>query len=463
MTPDAPRDAEKPAQGRLGPPNDQELRKPTPSTLFRKGAPLSGRVLQKKARERLRALAASLDRAAKLPSDAESIHRLRVSIRRFTQVLRVYNGLFSHTRKMRRRLKGLMDLCGAARNCDIAAEVLAAAGVPIDPALEKHLQQRRARAGRELAKLLTKGATRGGMRHWRKWLTAKSGDAAPVPEVAPSFSHRFLAAGAAAAKAGAGAEQMHKFRLLAKRYRYTLEILGEKSLASVDIETLRGLQERLGAINDCVTTAQLVDDIGLNAPRTRKIKAALDRLRVRRAAGFRAYWREAENQIIPENQTMKICILRHAEAELRGPGVAEAERRLTPEGKRELRSVLRLARDAGVEPDVILASPWTRALETAMAARDAFGVKDVIETKSLLPDVLAARIWGEIRSLRPLKEIMVVGHEPHLSRLAAFLLEAPVAIDMKKAAIIRIDVQEREGPPRGVLKWMMTPKVASGK
>jgi phosphohistidine phosphatase len=160
---------------------------------------------------------------------------------------------------------------------------------------------------------------------------------------------------------------------------------------------------------------------------------------------------------------MKICILRHAEAEPRGPGMAEGARPLTPNGKRELRAVLKQAREAGVKPEVILSSPWTRAVETALAAREAFGCEQVIETKSLLPDVLASHIWGEIRSLRPLKEIMVVGHEPHLSRFAAFLLEAPVAIDMKKAGLIRIEVQDREGPPRGVLKWMLTPKLAGGK
>jgi phosphohistidine phosphatase len=157
---------------------------------------------------------------------------------------------------------------------------------------------------------------------------------------------------------------------------------------------------------------------------------------------------------------MKIYILRHAEAEPRAPGGVEGTRKLTADGRRELRAVLRLVREAGVEPEVILASPWTRAQETALAARDALGTQQVIETKSLLPDVLPTHIWGEIRSLRPLKQLMVVGHEPHLSRLAAFLLEAPVAIDMKKSAIIRIDVQEREGPPRGVLKWMLTPKLA---
>ncbi len=157
---------------------------------------------------------------------------------------------------------------------------------------------------------------------------------------------------------------------------------------------------------------------------------------------------------------MRIYILRHAEAEARGPGVVEAARKLTPDGKRELRAVLRLASAAGVDPEVILSSPWTRAQETALAAGEALGTEKVIETKSLLPDVLPSHIWSEIRSLRPLKEIMVVGHEPHLSGLASFLLEAPVAIDMKKAAIIRVDVQDREGPPRGVLKWMLTPKLA---
>lgn len=245
-----------------------------------------------KARERLRTLAASLRRAAKNPGEPESIHRLRVSIRRFTQVLRVFDGLFSHSRKMRRRLRGLMALCGAARNCDIALEVLAAAGVPADLPLERRLKQRRARTGRALAKLLTEGDARAGMRRWRAWLTAKPGrQTASVPQVLPALSRKFMAAGRAAAKAGAGFEQMHEFRLLVKRYRYTLEILGGEAPAGVRIETLRGLQERLGAINDCVTTAELMDDLNLSTAGKRRIKAALNRLLASRAAAFRVYWR----------------------------------------------------------------------------------------------------------------------------------------------------------------------------
>lgn len=160
---------------------------------------------------------------------------------------------------------------------------------------------------------------------------------------------------------------------------------------------------------------------------------------------------------------MKICILRHAEAEPGSATVAEGERKLTPKGKHDLRAVLKQAREAGVQPEVLLSSPWTRAMETATAAREAFECKHLIETKALLPGVAPTHIWGEIRSLRRVEEIMVVGHEPHLSRFAAFLLEAPVAIDLKKAGLIRIEVQDKEGPPRGVLKWMLTPRLAQGK
>jgi CHAD domain-containing protein len=255
--------------------------------------PNPAREAEVKARERLRTLAASLSRTVRFPGEAESIHRLRVSIRRFTQVLRVFDGppgssiRFGHSRKMRRRLRGLMDLCGAVRNCDIAVEVLEAAGVPADLALDKRLRQRRARAGRELAKLLDDWRVHAHMRRWRGWLKAQATEARP-PQALPRLSREFLRSGAAAARAGAGFEQMHEFRLLVKRYRYTLEILDKPP-----IDALRGLQERLGAINDCVTTADVIDDINLSAAGKRKIKAALNRLLARRAAEFRTYWRKS--------------------------------------------------------------------------------------------------------------------------------------------------------------------------
>jgi phosphohistidine phosphatase len=167
---------------------------------------------------------------------------------------------------------------------------------------------------------------------------------------------------------------------------------------------------------------------------------------------------------LEETQNVKIYLLRHGTAEPRGPGVPEATRALTPEGKVEIRAVARQASEtAKIAPDLILSSPFTRALETARIAGKAVGCTKIIETKSLLPDLAPTQIWNEIREHRDVKELLVAGHEPHLSRFAAFLLEAPVAVDMKKGALLRIDVQDREGPPRGVLKWMLTPRLSGAK
>ena len=160
---------------------------------------------------------------------------------------------------------------------------------------------------------------------------------------------------------------------------------------------------------------------------------------------------------------MRVYILRHAEAEPRGPGVAEAARQLTPLGKQQLKAVLRQAHDAGVSPEAILTSPWVRAVETARLASKALRCERIVETRALLPDIPPAQVLREIRALSQAKQVMVAGHEPQLSRLAAFLLEAPVALDFKKSALMRIDVLEKEGPPRGVLKWMLTPRLAGGK
>jgi CHAD domain-containing protein len=250
------------------------------------------RKAEEKAQERLQILAGGLLQVSKHPGKAEAIHDLRVAIRRFTQVLRVFDGLFSHPRKMRHPLRSVMDLCGEARNCDIAPEVLTEAGVPPDSALEKRLKQRRARAGRDLAKLLDRWHVHSHMHRWQEWLKAPSADAQP-PQLLPRLSREFFAAGREAAKAGAGFRQIHRFRLLVKKLRYTVEIVGGEVLGSgeAQLDRLRGLQERLGAINDCVTTADLIDDIGLRAARRRKIKAALNRLLERRAVDFRIYWR----------------------------------------------------------------------------------------------------------------------------------------------------------------------------
>jgi phosphohistidine phosphatase len=160
---------------------------------------------------------------------------------------------------------------------------------------------------------------------------------------------------------------------------------------------------------------------------------------------------------------MEIYVLRHGDAEERDNGVADRDRKLTAKGKQDLKAVLRIARKGEVAPDLILASPLRRAQETAAIAAEVLGCKRVVETRNLLPGASPDQIWKEIGSEHKVETILLAGHQPHLGSLIGLLLEAPVMVDMKKSCLVRITTQGKLGPPRGVLKWMITPKLAKSE
>jgi len=153
---------------------------------------------------------------------------------------------------------------------------------------------------------------------------------------------------------------------------------------------------------------------------------------------------------------MEVYLLRHGIAE---DGYPDSARALTDEGKEKLRKVLKRC---GAKPTLILSSPYRRALETAHVAAESLDYAGEIErAQALTPDGSASDVWEEIRIRKNEDAILLASHEPLMSATAAFLLGAPgILVDMKKAALVRIDI-ERFGPrPAGVLKWMLTPAVA---
>jgi len=158
---------------------------------------------------------------------------------------------------------------------------------------------------------------------------------------------------------------------------------------------------------------------------------------------------------------MEIYLLRHAIAEDAAPGQADNARALTEEGREKLRRVLKRARQADVSPSLILSSPYRRALETAGIAAEALGYEGrLVHSAALVPDAAPRDVWEELRARRGESAILLASHEPLMSSAAAFLLGCPaLQVDMKKAALVRIDCERLASEPRGVLKWMLTPAV----
>ena len=159
---------------------------------------------------------------------------------------------------------------------------------------------------------------------------------------------------------------------------------------------------------------------------------------------------------------MEIYLLRHGIAEDGKPGRPDEERALTEEGREKLRRVLKRARAAEAKPGAILASPYRRAVETAEVAAAALGYKGRIErVAALTPDASPHDAWEEIRLRKAEDAILLASHEPLMSSLAAFLLASPaLQVDMKKAALVRLDCERFGAEPKSVLKWMLTPGVA---
>jgi len=152
-------------------------------------------------------------------------------------------------------------------------------------------------------------------------------------------------------------------------------------------------------------------------------------------------------------KAMQIYLLRHGIADDPRPGQPDPERALTSEGRKRLRAV---KRRANLTPMFTLSSPYLRALQTAAI----FG-GEIVQTPTLEPGANPEDAWNEIRLFQDKPQILCATHEPICGHLAAYLLNTPaLRIEVKKGALIRIDV-ERLGPkPHGVLKWMIVPKLA---
>jgi len=121
---------------------------------------------------------------------------------------------------------------------------------------------------------------------------------------------------------------------------------------------------------------------------------------------------------------MDLFLIRHAIAEEPRPGLADADRSLTPDGRGQFeRAVAGLAR-LGLRAERCWHSPWRRAAETAALLAPVLGAPPVVEPLLAEPPgpALLARLGAEPAAAA----LALVGHQPWLGELAAWLaLGAP--------------------------------------
>ena len=161
-------------------------------------------------------------------------------------------------------------------------------------------------------------------------------------------------------------------------------------------------------------------------------------------------------------QPRTLYIVRHAIAADRSDKWPnDAERPVTPEGAARMRANAKGLAALDVEPDVILSSPLLRALQTAeILAKILSSSPRLVTAPALAPGGTPANVAAALASIGKAASIAVVGHEPGLGELAAWLIGARRPLPFKKGGVCRIDLAEWPPVARsGTLLWLATPKM----
>lgn len=161
---------------------------------------------------------------------------------------------------------------------------------------------------------------------------------------------------------------------------------------------------------------------------------------------------------------MELYLLRHGLATERGKEIrgGDAQRPLTPKGRRKMRRIAKAMRGLELSFDLILSSPLLRARQTADIVAEEFKLSEQCKLSShLAPEGDPRDLIRDLKRLhRGFKKVLLVGHEPYLSNLMATLMAGQPVIDihLKKGGLCLLSIHSLQSGRCATLEWLLTPR-----
>lgn len=153
---------------------------------------------------------------------------------------------------------------------------------------------------------------------------------------------------------------------------------------------------------------------------------------------------------------MDLILWRHADAE---PGDPDLARQLTPKGRKQAAAMAAWLKAYLPHGATVLSSPAVRTRQTADALTRKYAVADELAPDQSPELMLAACGWPHAGGT-----VVLVGHNPAISRLAALLLSGDTADwTLRKGAAWWFTNRVREGESPVRLKAAMSPGLARKK
>jgi phosphohistidine phosphatase len=148
-----------------------------------------------------------------------------------------------------------------------------------------------------------------------------------------------------------------------------------------------------------------------------------------------------------------IYLVQHAEAKSEEEDI---QRPITSKGREDAKKTAEAIK--GIKLDLIMHSGKNRARQTAeVMAKILNPTEGIKEAKDLEPLADAGEWASRLAEMK--KEVMLVGHLPHLSNLVSLMLcgdEEKKVINFKKAGIICLGIDEAG---EWTIEWIITPEV----
>jgi len=161
---------------------------------------------------------------------------------------------------------------------------------------------------------------------------------------------------------------------------------------------------------------------------------------------------------------MRLLVVRHAIAEDRETFARthqdDATRPLTPEGRRKMERAALGLKQLVPELDVLAASPYTRAFDTAEIVAHAYDGLTVERVADLAPGAGVDRVMAWLAGRQARGSVAIVGHEPDLSRLVCTLLAGANRpfLELRKGAACLLEFPGPVAKAAATLNWFLGPK-----
>jgi CHAD domain-containing protein len=237
-------------------------------------------------------------------ANEDIVHRLRVAARRLGSALDAFADHFpsNGTAKVAKQAKYLHSGAGEVRDHDIALALAADVGFELSEKAKARIERGRSEASEELRRRLARLRDKSPAAEWAHALhlagRPRRGAVGPVAAsyaaaLLPRMANEFFESGHEAAAPAATIENLHAFRILGKRFRYTLEIFAPCYSDGLEdsLGLLRTLQDILGMINDCETAGRILAKAVARGQRE-QIETLLNQRQAALIANFRSHWTE---------------------------------------------------------------------------------------------------------------------------------------------------------------------------